>query len=914
LIPSGVRNAISKSNKNSSNKKAKHPHSTNTSAGSDDKKYRPKFRIRICFEMESIEWIPLLRLVPNRSNLPHVQTRETKTDGNNDNDNDNDDATITGSPMYNHALLEDAYHSCFLPTAKHSAHAHRKRIVDEENIPDDDCDDDDNSDDDEEEHYPHWIDSIILAKIWCLQRGLLRAHDGFTTEHLAILILYLYRTKKANARLAPLQVLSSLLKFLADTQWFFGTKGTTATTSTTATDDQANNKNLLRQAPSVASSFYCKTSMERKCRRKHRAALILPSRGRTEAQTADRSHIAKLYAKQTRESPLTPHDPGTLLELYRETFPGPILLDSSLRFNYLQRLSPAFMSIVQNEATRSLHYLHSPSLSIGTQATALVADKPFSALFMTAARFWNRHDLYFQIPLSRFRKEAETQTCLAHYSTNCRADMGEYEALSRAVVAILCQALGDRVTSVQVLSTGNGMLDSNGEESHVDTDELPLYLINRGRSENMPAKAHLSPRGDGRIVLGVSLNTDTCHRIVDRGPTADEPASIQHFLDLWGEKAELRRFKDGAIVQAVVWNSTKNEPGMDTDFVRYQNEDAMQGGIAERIVNLMLHRHFLSNSNGKSEGMILSSPLRHMISIIDGTVINGTANDKSPSNTWFSNPTLAHRSLMKASEELSGFLKEHSLPTLPVPGTVEGKMSRLGLPLAIDAVEPLSPCLRYSDLFPPLPHLFLGSNGVKGLKKTSGVISTEPVCIQIRCGASSKWPTDLKAIGAAKAAMLIQLAKGIEEMHSASPEECEGFAIDSIIVTPNYVDLGFRGYMFRIKIRADPEIRLLRGIFRPSTEAEALLRELTQEHVVAAMHHSMIHAVHTKHASAGGVVRLATRWFAGHMLSGLVPNEAIELIVCQVYTNRNSPLEAPGTVAAGFLRFLELLQNHDWVR
>ena len=416
------------------------------------------------------------------------------------------------------------------------------------------------------------------------------------------------------------------------------------------------------------------------------------------------------------------------------------------------------------------------------------------------------------------------------------------------------------------------------------------------------------------MILGVSLNADTCHRIVDRGPPADDAASIQTFLDLWGNKAELRRFKDGAIVQAVVWNTTKNEPGMANHaYVRYQNEDAMQGGIVERIINFMLHRHFLSTKKASGEKSILKSPLRDMTSIIDGVAVDAAVKDSTLANPWFSNPTLAHRNIMKSFEELAGFLREHSLPSLPVPGTLEEKASRLGMPLAIDAVEPLSPCLRYSDLFPPLPHPFLGSAGVKGMKKTSGVIGSEPVCIQIRFGASSKWPTDLKAIGAAKTAMLIQLANGIEQMQATSRGECDGFA-GSITVTPSYLDLGFRGYMFRIKVRADPEIRLLRGLFRPSMEAAALLRDLTRENVVSAMHHSMIHAIHTKHASAGGVVRMATRWVAGHMLSGLIPLEAIELLVARVYSDRNSPLEAPASVAAGFLRFLQLLETHDWVR
>jgi U3 small nucleolar RNA-associated protein 22 len=268
---------------------------------------------------------------------------------------------------------------------------------------------------------------------------------------------------------------------------------------------------------------------------------------------------------------------------------------------------------------------------------------------------------------------------------------------------------------------------------------------------------------------------------------------------------------------------------------------------------------------------------------------------------------------MKAYESLASFLKSNSLPTLPVPGTLETKKSRLGLPLSIDAVEPLSPTLRYSELFPPIPHPFAGSSGIKGMKKVSSAISSEPINIQIRFGASSKWPTDLKAIGAAKTAMLIQLANGIYDMKTSSRSETEGF--DGIMnVTPGYLDIGYKGYVFRIHVRADPEIRLLRGLVKPSPEAAALLRSLTREHIITAMHHSMIHSIHTLHASSSAVVRLAKRWVSGHLLSGLIPLEAIELLVAKIFSDRSSPLDAPGSVTTGFLRFLHLLETHDWVR
>ncbi len=85
------------------------------------------------------------------------------------------------------------------------------------------------------------------------------------------------------------------------------------------------------------------------------------------------------------------------------------------------------------------------------------------------------------------------------------------------------------------------------------------------------------------------------------------------------------------------------------------------------------------------------------------------------------------------------------------------------------------------------------------------------------------------------------------------------------------------------------------------------------------MHHSLIHAIHTRHPSASSVVRLAHRWVASHMMSDLIPQEAIELVVAKIYTESAEKTTAlvntpPSTAVAGFIRFLHLISNHDWVR
>ena len=99
-------------------------------------------------------------------------------------------------------------------------------------------------------------------------------------------------------------------------------------------------------------------------------------------------------------------------------------------------------------------------------------------------------------------------------------------------------------------------------------------------------------------------------------------------------------------------------------------------------------------------------------------------------------------------------------------------------------------------------------------------------------------------------------------------------------------------------------------------------QSLIDRHVRGAMHHSLIHAVHTRHPSASSVVRLANRWVASHMLSDMIPHAAVELLVAKIYTETTEKSNSkvmlvdapPSTVVAGFLKFLHLLSTHDWAR
>ncbi|GAX25637.1 U3 small nucleolar RNA-associated protein 22 [Fistulifera solaris] len=551
-------------------------------------------------------------------------------------------------------------------------------------------------------------------------------------------------------------------------------------------------------------------------------------------------------------------EPSTLFEYYQQHYTfGPVLLDESMTYNYLGSTSPSFMGTLQIESQRSLDALHSFNT--------------FEFLFpKSSRRFFDRYDAYMTVPLSSLNNRQSGMWKRV-------SELGEYDAVIRSITLMLNRALGDRVRDVRILTTGNGHTSATVLDAISDSDETPRYPI-----QNAIANSIKSATGSDKLVIGISLDPDTCWRLVDRGPSADDTFASKKFTSLWGTKAELRRFKDGAIIYSAVWD--------DTDSVlSFQNDETNQGGIVERITRHILKTHFLKEKNGP-----LRFHLRNMASIVD--VVSASTQQEA----WDAgNPAAAHRSAMKAFEVFSDFLRKNSIATEPVPGSLTEKTSKLGLPLTIDAVEPLSPALRYVSLYPPIPHSLLGGPAAKEQVAT-GAVQSEPIEILLRLGASSKWPNDIAAIAAAKTAMLIQLTNAIEAMTYSSSS-----ALRSTVVTKEYADIAFRGYVFRLFLRADHEITLLEDV--PVNDAAVLKRCL-----VASTHHSFVHSVYTKHASSSTVVRLTQKWLSSHLLSGQISFETIELLVCHVYTE--SPLGCPASFISGFLGVLGILADHDWAK
>lgn len=836
------------------------------------KKKSIKFRIRLVFGTQLHDdsnanggtgWISNARLFPDRCNNKVLNVPGKHANGD-------------GTPTYNNSLASDLHYiattNILSSVSNHALKA--------------------------------YTEAWTLLKIWCLQRGFLRGHDTFSETTLGLSLAYLYRTKLVSVRMDSIQVFTVWMKFMVDVDWL-GEKEKTNTKSIV-------NEDKIQFSSSIG---YQDINISGVRGNKNRQGIVMPSDGMSEKQTIAQCIQNRLYcteyAHQGDDS-----NPASLLECFKAHTDAPVFLDPSMVFNYFGNMCPSFMRELQEEAAKALECIHFHRDANTTVSSNHRVD-PFRQLFLEHVRFWRRHDAYISIDLRSidFCKALKPNINDNFWGANIQ-DVGARNSILHGLVKVLTMALGNRVSALRVLTTGNGemstivsahssLLDNIGTKIVVESDQIKMIPARHTTDssfsgislDHLSAPTAVDGNENYHITIGVRMNRDACHRIVDRGPPADETEASANFVALWGKaKAQLRRFKDGAIVHAAVWNDFEGEVDESSTF---ENGEKM-GDTVERIIRHIFRTHFLHDSDSSKNSLF---KLRNLLSLVEG------ASQRHPNTgvKFMNNAEFAHKSMVNAFESLSNFLRSNS--QMETVGHDE-VASKLGLPLSIDAVEALSPSLRYSSTFPQTPHSLLGATEKLALKKVSGAVSIESILIQIRFEGSSKWPTDTNAMGAAKCAMLTQIADGIEKMKDRGDPECRFFE-GSMNVAPSYLEFGYKGYVWRVVIRADQELKMLTSLRNPSAEAIALRQVLRKNHVINSQHHFTIHGVTSKHPCAGYVIRMMSRWLASHMLSSLIPHEAVELLVASVFTDP-SPLSTPATASSAFLRTLDLLANHNW--
>lgn len=445
-----------------------------------------------------------------------------------------------------------------------------------------------------------------------------------------------------------------------------------------------------------------------------------------------------------------------------------------------------------------------------------------------------------------------------------------YNAAVAQLVSTLRRGLGDRAKAIALL--------------HASSDVRPT-------SQALPTQSSI-------VHVGIILDSEHAFRLVDHGPPAEEQESerTRQFREFWGDKAELRRFKDGSIAESVVWD------------VKNADERAR---IPAMIMRHLLARHFGLGADVVQTWQTEFDTLLKLPESISSLY------QASSASVGFKSALTAFDGLVKHFRALDE-----------------------QFPLAVLNVSPVSPALRYTDVFVPAT---LSIPSRSALPKSASYLPAMEIIIEFE--KSARWPDDLRAIQKMKlafferlASILMHAVKGLQAtvVLGERPERTEiedEAALD--IITAD-------GWAFRARIWHDREATLLDRIINDQPHVPKALRQAktgedarerqlalharelyTRRFIHAPRHHRAIAALYHQFPAFANTVRLTKRWFAAHwLLRGHVSEEAVELLCAHVFLRTGPPFVAdaavnaktfaPGSKERGFARVIEFLKDWEW--
>ncbi|KAK7309292.1 hypothetical protein RJT34_05888 [Clitoria ternatea] len=347
----------------------------------------------------------------------------------------------------------------------------------------------------------------------------------------------------------------------------------------------------------------------------------------------------------------------------KESFPV-VICHPSGGFNLAFRMSRIAFTRLQDEAALTLRCMEK------------CRDVGFEEVFMTKIDYAVKYDYCMRINLKGKKDIYPSGYCL---DDEC------WRLYEEKIHNILSKGLNDRAKFIQV-TWRNTQCQWSVDDGLSVLDKEPLFI-------------------------GISVSTlEKAFRMVDIGPDAESKEEALEFRKFWGEKAELRRFKDGRIAESTVWES----------------EQGARHLIVKRIVEHILSRHLsLSKEN-----------IIAFVDQLDFSLLHGAGDPISYSG-----------SLLGAFDVLSKRLCH-----------IED------LPLKVSSVQPLDSAFRFTSVFPPEPHL-LANEKIESLRLYKLVPSCiQPLEVMIQLEGSGNWPMDEVAIEKTKSSFLIQIGERLQKM------------------------------------------------------------------------------------------------------------------------------------------------------
>lgn len=483
-----------------------------------------------------------------------------------------------------------------------------------------------------------------------------------------------------------------------------------------------------------------------------------------------------------------------------------VMVDSTGYCNILSMMSVDLYRRVRDECLSAIQVLDNKSVN------------SFHQLFLTSIPFYVQYD---QVAALKFDEKWHQSIVDRHGSAADKIDYHNlvYAHLRKIVLAVLRKGLSDRVNSIVPISQN----ESND------------------------------------LVIGIILNPENAFSIVDKGPQSNEPEA-EEFRKFWGDKAEIRRFKDGSITESVLW-CPANAPSGEKRL------------ICQKIITFLLKHHF----------HIISDKISYIAQQFDVTIMN-IFNEMNETNEERSLVTI------KSFDELSKELRALN-----------------DLPLEIVSVLGIDSVFRYADVTPPLANGSVTKSAFIN-KQLKGKFRAQKVLNGIiQLSSSGKWPDDIDAMRRIKGAFYLEIGK---KMAAQFPDT-------AIVVNSDSIEAMKNKLLFRLKIVHPKEVALVKEEISTSNNLTKLYRtneqslQLEFQGSMLPKLTSSLHGLHHQFPSFGPTVAIAKRWLYSQMIdSFLWPDECTELIVAEMLL-KNFPMSPPLQPQTGFIRFLHQLANFN---
>ncbi|EJT99650.1 Nrap protein [Dacryopinax primogenitus] len=381
------------------------------------------------------------------------------------------------------------------------------------------------------------------------------------------------------------------------------------------------------------------------------------------------------------------------------------------------------------------------------------------------------------------------------------------------------------------------------------------------------------PIPNSSIDIGILFNPGQFARLIDHGPLADDTAGAATWREFWGDKSELRRFKDGSIQESVVWDASSHED---------------RSNISSRLVVYILGRHFRIPESA----ITLFQPMLDEFIQLPGSAVQAITGEV-PSAIGFSTVLQSYDQLVKELKAIEGF----PLSLLNATAATEG--------------------LRYTSAFPPLK---VDASRVASLPDCLRHIPAHEIILEFE--ASTRWPDDLVADQKIKLAFFEEIAT---KLKARIPDSVVHIVLDPPpalpiedncileVIMPNGIAFHARIYHNRERTLLERVVGDRAATDKERRQAASVLQRFNERFIDKPRHHSAIATLHHKYAVFSQTVRLTKRWLAAHLLLPHVPVELIELLCAHLFLCPG-PFSPPTCLLNGFLRVLHILSTWKWVQ